>query len=187
MYSESDYLLLSGLQHLCFCPRQCALIHIEQLWSENYLTASGRLQHEKVHSGLGESRKIIRIERDLKVSSSLLGISGKTDAVEFFADGRIIPVEYKHGEPKDDSSDEWTWVSTDKPHMLELEDGEYSLCETIAPSGYEPKTECIDFSVEEGKVNAVKMENSPVHIPNTGATINRMIILFGFGLVIAGL
>ncbi|MBR3672284.1 MAG: CRISPR-associated protein Cas4 [Spirochaetia bacterium] len=106
MYSESDYLLLSGLQHLCFCPRQCALIHIEQLWSENYLTASGRLQHEKVHSGLGESRKIIRIERDLKVSSSLLGISGKTDAVEFFADGRIIPVEYKHGEPKDDSSDE---------------------------------------------------------------------------------
>ena len=88
---------------------------------------------------------------------------------------------------KDDSSDEWTWVSTDKPHMLELEDGEYSLCETIAPSGYEPKTECIDFSVEEGKVNAVKMENSPVHIPNTGATINRMIILFGFGLVIAGI
>ena len=88
---------------------------------------------------------------------------------------------------KDDSSDEWTWVSTDKPHMLELEDGEYSLCETIAPSGYEPKTECIDFSVEEGKVNAVKMENSPVHIPKTGATVNRMIILFGFGLVIAGI
>ena len=54
MYPESDYLLLSGLQHIRFCPRQCALIHIEQLWQENFFTASGRAQHEKVHSGVGE-------------------------------------------------------------------------------------------------------------------------------------
>ena len=106
MYPESDYLLLSGLQHLRFCPRQCALIHIEQLWKENFFTASGRVLHEKVHGGIGESRKIVRIERDLKVSSQKLGITGNTDVVEFYSDGRIIPVEYKHGQPKPDTSDE---------------------------------------------------------------------------------
>ena len=91
MYPESDYLLLSGLQHLRFCPRQCALIHIEQLWKENFFTASGRVLHEKVHGGIGESRKIVRIERDLKISSQKLGITGNTDVVEFYSDGRIIP------------------------------------------------------------------------------------------------
>ena len=106
MYQESDYLLLSGLQHIKFCPRQCALIHIEQLWQENYFTASGRAQHEKVHSGIGESRRVMRTERDLKIASSLLGITGQTDAVEFYLNGTIIPVEYKHGEPKEDSCDE---------------------------------------------------------------------------------
>ncbi|MBR5580428.1 MAG: CRISPR-associated protein Cas4 [Treponema sp.] len=106
MYQESDYLLLSGLQHLCCCPRQCAFIHIEQVWSENFFTASGRVLHEKVHGGVGESRRCIRIERDLKISSSNLGVTGKTDAVEFYSDGTIIPIEYKHGKPKDDVSDE---------------------------------------------------------------------------------
>lgn len=106
MYLESDYLLLSGLQHIRFCPRQCALIHIEQLWNENFFTASGRAQHEKVHSGVMESRKAVRIERDLKIASSLLGLTGKTDAVEFYSEGKIIPVEYKHGEPKEDTCDE---------------------------------------------------------------------------------
>ena len=106
MYPESDYLLLSGLQHIKFCPRQCALIHIEQLWQENYFTASGRVLHEKVHGGTGESRRVVRTERDLKIASSLLGITGQTDAVEFYSDGTIIPVEYKHGEPKEDSCDE---------------------------------------------------------------------------------
>ena len=105
MYAESDYLLLSGVQHLKFCPRQCALIHIEQLWSENYFTADGRALHEKVHSGVGESRRVVRTERDLKIASKELGITGCTDAVEFYADGKIVPVEYKHGEPKSDSCD----------------------------------------------------------------------------------
>lgn len=106
MYSESDYLLLSGLQHLKFCPRQCALIHMEQVWHENFFTASGRVEHEKVHSGFAESRRVVRTERDLKIASGVLGITGCTDAVEFYADGKIVPVEYKHGEPKDDSCDE---------------------------------------------------------------------------------
>lgn len=106
MYPESDYLLLSGLQHFRFCPRQCALIHLEQLWTENFLTAHGEVLHEKVHSGVGESRRVLRTERDLSIASSLLGITGKTDAVEFYSDGKIIPVEYKHGSPKSESEDE---------------------------------------------------------------------------------
>lgn len=106
IYSEEDYLHLNGLQHLRFCNRQCALIYVENYWKENFFTASGRAQHEKVHSGVGESRKAVRTERDLKIASSLLGLTGQTDAVEFYADGKIIPVEYKHGEPKDDTSDE---------------------------------------------------------------------------------
>ena len=89
MYPESDYLLLSGLQHLRFCPRQCALIHIEQLWKENFFTASGRVLHEKVHGGAGESRNHIRTERGLKIFSRKLGLIGQT-----------------HGEPKPDTSDE---------------------------------------------------------------------------------
>lgn len=106
MYKESEYLLLSGLQHIRFCPRQCALIHIEQLWTENFFTASGRVQHEKVHSGITESRRIVRTERNLSIASKELGLVGQTDAVEFYSDGRIIPVEYKYGEPKQNSCDE---------------------------------------------------------------------------------
>lgn len=105
IYSEEDYLHLNGLQHLRFCERQCALIYVENLWSENYFTAAGRVQHEKVHSGVGESRRVMRTERDLRIASSLLGITGQTDAVEFYSDGKIIPVEYKHGEVKEDTCD----------------------------------------------------------------------------------
>lgn len=105
MQTEQDYLLISGLQHLRFCPRQCALIHIEQVWRENFFTASGRSLHKKVHSGFSESRKTVRIERDLKIASSILKLTGKTDAVELYSDGKIIPVEYKRGKPKENTSD----------------------------------------------------------------------------------
>ncbi len=106
MYREEDYLLLSGLQHLRFCPRQCAFIHIEQLWTENFFTAQGRMQHEKVHAGTGESRRTLRTERSLRIASSELGLIGQTDAVEFYKDGIDLPVEYKHGSPKPDTTDE---------------------------------------------------------------------------------
>lgn len=106
MHEEFDFLHLNGLQHLRFCPRQCALIYVENQWHENFFTASGRVQHEKVHSGVGESRRVVRTERDLKIASRLLGVTGQTDAVEFYSDGKVIPVEYKHGEPKEDSCDE---------------------------------------------------------------------------------
>ena len=56
MFTEDDLLQLSGLQHLLFCERQCALIHIEQLWAENRLTAEGRILHDRADSGESEWR-----------------------------------------------------------------------------------------------------------------------------------
>jgi len=117
-YTEDDYLLLSGIQHYSFCPRQWALIHIEELWQENYLTATGRVLHNKAHDGdLVEKRGSLIIFRSLKVSSSRLGISGECDVVEFHQsengvplknyDGLWMPypVEYKRGKTKLDDCD----------------------------------------------------------------------------------
>jgi CRISPR-associated exonuclease Cas4 len=116
-YSEDDYLLLSGIQHYAFCPRQWALIHIENLWQENYLTTAGRILHNKAHDGEVEKRGSLIIFRSVKVSSSRLGISGECDVLEFRQsengitlknyDGLWLPypVEYKRGKSKLDDCD----------------------------------------------------------------------------------
>jgi len=83
VYAESELLMLSGLQHYIFCPRQWALIHIEQQWTENILTMHGNIMHDKVHSSISEQRGNIRIARSLKIVSGDLGLSGQTDVVEF--------------------------------------------------------------------------------------------------------
>ena len=92
---------LSALQHYAFCPRQCALIHNEQVWTENFLTAQGRALHERVDGGEPETRKGVRFERSVHASAEKLGISGVLDMVEHeLATGRLKPVEYKRGKPK---------------------------------------------------------------------------------------
>ena len=109
MYNEDDLLMLSALQHLLFCPRQCALIHIEQLWIENRLTAEGRILHERVHTAAKESRRTIRLEFDMPIRSLELGLIGRADVVEFHLQDNGVwqpyPVEYKRGRPKKDDSD----------------------------------------------------------------------------------
>jgi len=110
MYSESDLLPLSGLQHLVYCERQWALIHIEQQWAENRLTAEGRQMHDRAHEQHEEWREGIRISRGLAVRSLRLGLSGKVDVVEFHPQvgglSQPFPIEYKHGRPKPDRCDE---------------------------------------------------------------------------------
>ncbi|KPQ28791.1 MAG: CRISPR-associated protein Cas4 [Marinobacter excellens HL-55] len=97
---------LSALQHYAFCPRQCALIHNEQVWAENWLTAQGQLLHQRVDRGEPETRKGIRYERGVLVSAESLGITGKLDLVEIdLASGVMKPVEYKRGKPKRDNWD----------------------------------------------------------------------------------
>jgi CRISPR-associated exonuclease Cas4 len=108
LYKENDFLSLSALQHYIFCTRQCALIHVEQAWVENRFTAEGRVIHEHVHEQAAESRKDVRIERGMPLRSSVLGITGKADMVEFHKTDRVwlpYPVEYKRGKPKADNSD----------------------------------------------------------------------------------
>ena len=98
---------LSALQHYAFCPRQCALIHNEQVWAENFLTAQGRVLHERVDSGEPETRKGVRFERSVHVSTERLGVSGILDLVEHeLATGALKPVEYKRGRPKTEHCDE---------------------------------------------------------------------------------
>lgn len=128
IYPESELLPLSALQHLVFCPRQCALIHLEQAWEENALTAEGRILHEKTDSAKAEWRGGVRIARSLRIRSLRLGLAGVADVVEFHpaetdSDNpddtaeagvtlpgmrgrwRPFPVEYKRGKAKKDDSD----------------------------------------------------------------------------------
>jgi CRISPR-associated exonuclease Cas4 len=126
MFSEDDLLPISGLQHLLFCERQWALIHIEQQWAENRLTQEGRVLHERVHESGTEARPDVVVARGLRIRSLRLGLSGETDVVEFQRtempgaggvrtavrlEGRAgwwtpFPVEYKRGRPKSDAWDE---------------------------------------------------------------------------------
>jgi CRISPR-associated exonuclease Cas4 len=109
LFSEDDLLPLSALQHLLFCERQCGLIHLEQLWDENRLTAEGRILHEKVHEEDDEQRRDLRIVRGLRLRSLRLGLIGQADVVEYrLKDGKWVPypVEYKRGKPKPDHCDE---------------------------------------------------------------------------------
>ncbi len=103
---EESLLPLSALQHYLYCPRQCALIHLEQEWAENKFTAEGRVMHERAHEGPDERRAAVRIMRGMPVVSRGLGVSGECDVVEFHADGSVLPVEYKRGKPKAHRADE---------------------------------------------------------------------------------
>jgi CRISPR-associated exonuclease Cas4 len=95
-----EYLMLSALQHFAFCPRQCALIHTEQVWDENIYTLRGMRVHETVNIPEGEDEAGIRVERSLRLWSHQFGMRGIADVVEFLPDGTPYPVEYKSGPRK---------------------------------------------------------------------------------------
>lgn len=127
-FSEEELLPLSALQHLLFCERQCALIHVEREWEENRLTAEGRVLHENAHEPGHETRNATRSVRALQIRSLELGIAGVADVVEFHAPAgqraadlsnvmfwtvrgalqgwRVVPVEYKRGRRKTTKVDE---------------------------------------------------------------------------------
>lgn len=124
MFTEDDLLPISALQHLVFCERQCALIHVERMWADNRLTVEGGHLHERVHEKQGlEVRGEVRTVRGLTLRSFRLGLAGVADVVEFHpADvndpaaikaglsgwsgtWRAVPVEYKRGRAKPDACD----------------------------------------------------------------------------------
>ena len=92
-----DPIPLSALQHWCYCPRQFALIHIEQVFAENIFTERGQALHKRVDDPGFEVRDGLRVERALPLFCDRLGLVGKADIVEFSPDGTPYPVEYKHG------------------------------------------------------------------------------------------
>jgi len=109
VYDEDELLPLSALQHLLFCDRQCALIHIEGQWSENRLTAQGRIMHEHVHEAGERLRDGVRVVRSVQLRSLRLGLCGVADVVEFHQQlerRQPFPVEYKRGRPKPNRCDE---------------------------------------------------------------------------------
>ena len=122
MYSEDDMLMLSGIQHFRFCPRQWALIHLEQEWRENRLTIEGQLQHKHVDDPFYRQKCGDNITlRSVNVASKELGLYGICDVIELVpsdnSDDTIrhprykgnwipVPIEYKHGRPKGNEVDE---------------------------------------------------------------------------------
>ena len=97
---------LSALQHYLFCPRQCALIHNEQVWAENRFTAEGQVLHKKANEGPDEHRAEGSVLRQLHVASEKYNLSGICDVVEISKAGEVTPVEYKRGKPKTHRADE---------------------------------------------------------------------------------
>ncbi|MCU0718101.1 MAG: CRISPR-associated protein Cas4, partial [Pirellula sp.] len=122
MFTPEELLPISALQHLVYCPRQCALIHVERVWSENELTAEGQVLHKRTNEGRSESLDGKRIVRSMDLVSYRLGLAGKSDVVEFIpraglrpkdanriisdirssgGEGwKVTPIEYKRGGPK---------------------------------------------------------------------------------------
>lgn len=124
---DESLVMISALQHYLFCPRQCALIHLEGVWSENYLTSAGRVMHERVDRKGAETRRDVHLATSLRLVSRRLGVAGVADMVEFHRvetaadeDGTVVasvlsgrsgwwkpfPVEYKRGAPKSHRADE---------------------------------------------------------------------------------
>ena len=121
-YQDDELLALSGLQHYAFCPRQWALIHLEQLWQENLRTAEGRIMHDKAHNpDIEDARNGVVTLRAVVLVSYELGLNGVADVIEMYRvddaeqpgisiqgyKGRYqpCPVEYKRGRPKKDDRD----------------------------------------------------------------------------------
>ncbi|MBK6612581.1 CRISPR-associated protein Cas4 [Ottowia sp.] len=93
----SEPIALSALQHWQYCPRQCGLIHLEQVFDDNVHTLRGQAVHARTDRPGVETAKGVRVERALPLWHDALGLIGKSDVVEFLPDGTPYPVEYKHG------------------------------------------------------------------------------------------
>lgn len=103
---EADQVPLSALNQYAYCPRRCALIHMEQSFVENVHTLRGRALHENADEVAAISEEGIHAERALPLYSERLGLVGKADVVEFRADGTPYPVEYKQGKKKQYKNDD---------------------------------------------------------------------------------
>lgn len=94
-WSDEELVIVSAVEHYSYCPRQCALIHVERVYDENVYTLRGSLAHNRTDEPAGYFEQGIRVERALPIWSDRYGLIGRADVVEFHPDGTIVPVEYK--------------------------------------------------------------------------------------------
>jgi CRISPR-associated exonuclease Cas4 len=104
-WEEDELVMISGIQHFSYCPRQWALIHREQVFEENVFTLQGRMAHENADQERVRQEGDVKIVTGLAVWSDRLGLTGKCDVVEMHQD-RPYPIEYKHGRRKSQIHDE---------------------------------------------------------------------------------
>ena len=96
MVEDSELIIISALSQWGYCPRRCALIHVEQTFEDNIYTLRGEIEHQRVDELGNEVRDGVRVERGLPLWSKRLGLTGRADVVEFRGE-TPYPVEYKHG------------------------------------------------------------------------------------------
>lgn len=104
--NQDNAVMISAIEHYSYCPRQCALIHVEQVYDENVFTLRGSMAHVRADEPTQRTEQGVTVERALPVWSEQYGLYGKADVVEFHPDGSICPVEYKHGPKRKSEHDE---------------------------------------------------------------------------------
>jgi CRISPR-associated exonuclease Cas4 len=106
------YVAISALQHLIYCERQAALIHVERIWSDDVATTLGNLMHERADLPGSDHRRGVKVQRAVMLRSLRLQLYGVADVVEYHSDPgnptkpRPMPVEYKVGKTKDQLADQ---------------------------------------------------------------------------------
>lgn len=89
--------LLSALEHYLYCPRQCALIHVDGYGTDNAHTVAGTRAHRRVDTAPSRRERGRKILRGIPLYSERYGLSGRADAIELHYDGSVVPIEYKAG------------------------------------------------------------------------------------------
>lgn len=106
MWVDDELVMISAIEHWSYCPRQCALIHVEQVFDENVFTLRGNRAHARVDTTTWSMEGTTRVERALPLWSEQYGLTGRADTVEFREDGTLYPVEYKHGPRREHRHDD---------------------------------------------------------------------------------
>lgn len=177
-YSDEDCIAISGLQHLAFCKRQWGIIHLEQEWAENFLTAEGRIMHERVDSGYQEFRKGVRQYSGLHIRSQELGLYGRMDVLEVektegpFVDipwiglsgnWQLRPVEFKHGKPKNNDVDLVQLCAQalclEEMTGLKVQEGSIYYCEIRRRNEFEFTDDIRERTIELAKEGHQLIEN----------------------------
>lgn len=95
-WRDHELISISALEHWSYCPRQCALIHLEQTYDENLYTLRGNRVHEAADEAADDTVRGVRTVRAMPIWSRRLGLTGRADIVEFHG-ATPYPIEYKAG------------------------------------------------------------------------------------------